>query len=304
MLAIIRAFFAEKDVMEVVTPVLGAAGVTDVHIDNLVLAHRGRQYFLQTSPEYAMKRLLAADSGAIYQTCPAFRGAEVGSRHNMEFTMLEWYRPGYSLQALMAEVELLVSQVARHFNMALPAFQHVTYKDSFLDRYGYDPHIADLDQLAKLAGNNARSEAAHLDPGSDRNDYLDLLFSAGIEASLQQPVFIREYPSTQAMLATTSEDEEGQLVADRFELFIRGVELANGFYELTERDTLHSRFEENNRKRVSCGLPEIPVDTKLLDAMAVMPQSAGVAMGLDRLLMLVTGSQTLDEVMPFTAIRL
>lgn len=304
MLAIIRAFFAENDVMEVVTPVLGAAGVTDVHIENLTLAHRGRQYFLQTSPEYAMKRLLAASSGPVYQICPAFRGAELGPRHNIEFTMLEWYRPGYSLQELMAEVEAVVSGVARHFNMPLPSFKHERYKDLFLDRYQCDPHKANLEQLAEIAKNESRSEAAHLTDGGDRNDYLDLLFSEGIEQALQQPVFIREYPSTQAMLATTNADDEGQVVADRFELFIHGVELANGFFELTEPDTLRARFEDNNRKRAARGLPEIPVDAKLLDAMPAMPQCAGVAMGLDRLLMLVTGSHSLDEVMPFTETRL
>lgn len=304
MLSIIRDFFAKRQVMEVTTPTLGATGVTDLHIENLSLTHRGQDYFLQTSPEYAMKRLLAAGAGPVYQICPAFRGGEVGARHNLEFTMLEWYRPGFSLQDLMNEVEALVDNLARHFDMPLPTFQRERYKGLFTARYGCNPHELDLDELARLVENDRQLEAAHLADKSDPNDYLDLLFSAGIEHGLQEPMFIRDYPASQAALATVSEDQEGCSVADRFELFIQGVELANGYFEMTDPELLASRFEENNRKRSSRGLPQIPLDTKLLAALPSMPETAGVALGLDRLLMVLTGADSLDHVMAFTDARL
>lgn len=304
MLSLIRDFFAKGQVLEVTTPILGATGVTDLHIENLFLTHRGRDYFLQTSPEYAMKRLLAAGSGPVYQICPAFRGGEIGPRHNLEFTMLEWYRPGFSLQDLMNEVEALVDALARYFDRSLPAFRCERYKDLFTARYSRDPHKLDLDDLARLVENDGQLEAAHLADKGDPNDYLDLLFSAGIEQGLQEPVFIRDYPASQAVLATVSEDEEGCPVADRFELFIQGVELANGYFEMTDPELLASRFEENNRKRSSRGLPQIPLDTKLLAALRSMPETAGVALGLDRLLMVLTGAESLDHVMAFTDVRL
>lgn len=302
MLSTVRHFFAERRVMEVTTPALGATGVPDLHIESLSLTHRDRDYYLQTSPEYLMKRLVAAGAGPIYQICPAFRGGEVGARHNIEFTMLEWYRPGFSCQDLMDEIEALVHRLGQYFRKSFPAFQITRYKDAFMARYGSNPHKLDPGELSRLVSSDAPS--GHLTDASDRNDYLDLLFSSGIEHSLQQPTFIQDYPASQAALATLSEDREGCLVADRFELFIQGIELANGYHELTDAEALASRFEENNRKRAERGLPQIPPDTKLLAAMPAMPQTAGVAVGLDRFLMLLTGADNLDQVMPFTDARL
>lgn len=304
LLRTIREFFHQRGVLEVSTPVLGATGVSDVHIENigvpLSLGHR----YLQTSPEYLMKRLLAAGAGAIYQLGPAFRGAESGDRHNTEFTLLEWYRPGFDLPDLAEEVEALLTTVFEAFDRNEPPCRQARYKDLFMARWGVDPHRASLDELRELAGPLASDHIAQVDDTGTQNDYLDLLFSAGVETDLRDPVLIFEYPASQAALASTGTDGDGDAVALRFECLWQGVELANGYYELRDADELRQRMQINNALRRARGLPEIPPDEKLLAALPNMPSCSGVALGVDRLLMLLMDRHSLDEVLPFADRRL
>lgn len=304
LLAVLRAFFAERDVMEVVTPVLGGSGVTDVHIENVPVDHGGRRYYLQTSPEYAMKRLLADGSGPVYQICQAFRGGETGRRHNIEFTMLEWYRPGFDLDNLMSEVEDLVRRAASIVAVDLPPFECIRYKDLFLTAYGENPHLLDDQALRELVAANDVIEASHMDENTSRNDCLDLLFSTKIEKELIKPMMVRDYPECQAALATTSLDDEKCRVADRFELFIGGMEFANGYDELRDSSELAARMMANNDQRQRRGLPAVPADEKLLSAVGNMPPCAGVALGVDRLLMWMAGRDRIDEVLSFSDSRL
>ena len=304
LLRAIREFFHRRGVLEAVTPVLGASGVTDVHIENVVVPRNDRNYYLQTSPEYFMKRLLAAGSGPIYQLGPAFRGHETGVRHNIEFTMLEWYRPGFALDDLIGEVQALLDLLLEEFECAAKPFTRHRYKDLFIQRWGENPHLAGLDRLRRLA---AALPASHITDHGDtgtRNDYLDLLFSQGIEPALADPVVVRDYPASQAALAEIGEDDEGTRVALRFECLWQGVELANGYLELRDAGELQGRMAENNRLRHARGLPEIEADGKLLAALPHMPACCGVALGVDRLLMLLTGKQQLDQVMAFSDQRL
>ncbi|MCW8885155.1 MAG: EF-P lysine aminoacylase EpmA, partial [Motiliproteus sp.] len=221
----VREFFSERQVLEVETPILSAAAVADPHLDPLRSSYRGPgqqglQLFLQTSPEYPMKRLLAAGSGPIYQICKSFRNGESGRRHNPEFTMLEWYRPGFDDRQLMAEVEALLLAVC-----GCSSARYISYRQLFIEHLQIDPHPADAMQLQKIA-------QQHLDIDlqlDDRDGWLDLLFSHLIEPRLQQATFVFDYPETQAALAQVCEDEAGVKVARRFELFVQGIELANGY---------------------------------------------------------------------------
>lgn len=297
----IREFFHERDIMEVATPVLGRSGVTDVHIQSLVAHHGEQSWYLQTSPEYFMKRLLAIDGQPIYQMGPVFRAGETGGRHNTEFTMLEWYRPGYSLGKLCAEVTQLLLRLVDIFGARAGEVRDLRYRDLFMARWGENPHTADLETLKSLA---ASLPSEHLDDLATREDYLDLLFAEGVEAKLVTPTFVYHYPAGQAALAETAEDDRGAQVAMRFELIWRGVELANGYQELRDADELRRRMMRDNEMRRDRGLPEMPLDEKLLAALPNMPVCAGVALGIDRLLMLLVGKQSLDDVLDFADLRL
>lgn len=291
LLAQIRDFFSAREVLEVETPVLSAASGTDPVLAPLHTRVSDKPYFLQTSPEFAMKRLLAAGSGPIYQLARAFRDGEAGSRHNAEFTMLEWYRPGFSLQALMAEVAELVASV---LPIASPVL--MTYSNVFRQYLGIDPLAANLAELQQLA-----REHTGINMQSDNRDHwLDLLFSHCIEPHLQAPCFISAYPPSQAALASLGEDELGRTVARRFELVVAGMEIANGYQELVDPVEQRQRFEHDLSVRREVGKPELPVDENLLGAMAHgLPECAGVALGVDRLLMLVTGASSIREVISF-----
>lgn len=304
LLRVIREFFHDQGVLEVATPVLGATGVSDVHIENIGVAMSHGQRYLQTSPEYLLKRLLAAGAGAIYQLGPAFRGGERGDRHNTEFTLLEWYRPGFALEELGAEVEALVTAVFEAFGREEHACRHVRYKDLFKARWGVNPHTAKLDELRELAEPLASDHIPQKDDAGTRNDYLDLLFSAGVEIALREPVLVFDYPASQAALACTDTDGDGDIVSLRFEYVWQGVELANGYHELRDAGELRQRMRDNNDLRRARGLPEIPPDEKLLAALPEMPSCSGVALGVDRLLMLLMDRHSLDQVMPFVDHRL
>ena len=306
LLMLVRDFFHRRQVLEVSTPVLGAAGVSDVHLENLMVAAPEGDYYLQTSPEYAMKRLLASGSGPIYQLGPVFRGAEVGHRHNIEFTMLEWYRPGFTLAELMLEVVNLITAGANLFESDIRAPVWVTYGDLFARQFGVNPHRASLQTLQGLAQTHciAVDHITNHDDQATINDYLDTLFSAAIEPGLDDLTVVSDFPAGQAALARTYADAHHDRVAERAEIYWHGCELANGYAELVDPVALRGRLLKNNQWRATRGLRSVALDEKLLAAVAFMPASAGVAMGFDRLLMQVTGRSHIDEVISFTAARL
>ncbi len=295
MLDRIRAFFAAREVLEVETPLLCRAGITDPAIEPLRV-ERGssvtRPRYLQTSPEYAMKRLLAAGSGPVYQIARAFRDGEAGARHNPEFTLLEWYRPGFDLQRLMAETADLVG----HCLGDRPRHQR-SYRDLFRTAVGLDPHLAGLGELERVA-------RRHLDVGGlsgDRDLWLDLIMSHLVEPELAGLglCLVHDYPASQAALSRIVE-VDGVEVAQRFELYVDGVELANGYCELTDPQEQRARFERDNARRREHGLPEHPLDEALLAALAHgLPDCSGVALGVDRLLMLAAGENDIRRVLAF-----
>jgi lysyl-tRNA synthetase class 2 len=304
LLAAVRAFFAEAGVMEVETPVLAPAAGTDPAIEPLRSCFTGPGHagglalYLQSSPEYHMKRLLAAGSGPIYQVSRAFRDGEHGRRHNPEFSLLEWYRPGFDHHALMDELAALLQSV---LGRTLPVTRR-SYQSLFQDRYGIDPLRCDVPQLQAVA----RAAAV---PGADqlaleRDGWLDLLLSHGIEPTLGRGelTFVTRYPASQAALARLEQDD--RRVAARFELYLEGVELANGFWELSDAGEQRTRFETDRARRAAAGQPDIPVDEALLAALRHgLPDCAGVALGLDRLLMCRLGLTDLDQVMAFALDR-
>mgnify|MGYP003599755587 FL=1 len=302
MYAQLRQFFAERDVLEVETPILSQAGVTDVYLAS-VQAHRHIQgkkqtHYLQTSPEFAMKRLLASGSGPIYQICKVFRDDEHGRKHNSEFTMLEWYRPDFSLKDLMFEVtDLLNVTLKERFDAVRPTV--LSYKHAFIDRLDLNPLQATLQQLKDAA----HRVGLNLDLGDDRLGYIDLLFSHMVEPSLgfDTPVFLTDFPPELASLAKTALDEDGELGAARFELYIDGLELANAYDELIDANVLRHRFEADNAERKKLELHVMPIDEYLLAALPNMTKCSGIALGIDRLLMIATEQMRLDQVITFPA---
>ena len=302
----IRRFFDDRGVAEVTTPVLGASGVSDLHIQSLSLVDDGQSWFLQSSPEYSMKRLLASGSGSIYQICPAFRAGELGSKHNTEFSMLEWYRVGYSLEELVAEVATLLEQALVVNQVQTSEFRFTTYRELFTSRFDVNPHDAGIETLRGLifAENLTADHIDNIDDDATRNECLDLLFASCIEPGLDEPTFVLEFPAGQAALAKIAANDQYDVVARRFELYWQGMELANGYDELTDPAELRQRFEKNNTQRVARGLIEMAPDKKLLASMSELPDCAGVAIGLDRLVMLLCGKTSIDEVLTFSRQRL
>ncbi|MFK4048648.1 EF-P lysine aminoacylase EpmA [Acinetobacter venetianus] len=298
----IRQFFAERGVLEVETPILSQAGVTDVHLASVqvqrhIYGKLNTQY-LQTSPEFPMKRLLASGSGAIYQICKVFRDDEHGRKHNSEFTMLEWYRPALDLKGLMHETaDLLELCLSHRFGEVRPYL--LSYKHAFQDRLEINPLQASLEQLKGVANR----VGLNIDLGDDRLAYMDLLFSHFVEPSLgfDGPVFLIDFPPEMASLAKVKQDEDGELVAARFEVYIEGLELANAYDELLDADVLAARFEADNTERLKQGLPTIPTDQNLLAALPNMPECSGIALGIDRLLMVSMNKMKIDQVIAFPA---
>lgn len=299
-LAFVRGFFAEREVLEVETPVLGRHGVTDLNLDGIKAdvsvpgCHGG---WLQTSPEYHMKRLLAAGSGSIYQVSRVFRNGERGSRHNPEFSLLEWYRVGFDDAALMTEVADLV---CGWLGCGRP--QTVSYREAMQAGAGLDPFEASDQALRQRCAQWL--DASQLE-ALDRDGCLDLLMSFAVEPDLGRdvPTFIVGYPASQAALARVSE-QEGHAVAHRFELYVDGLELCNGYWELADADEQRRRFDADNRLRELAGKPVMAVDQAFLNAIeAGLPDCAGVALGLDRLLMLKLGAREIAEVLTFPVER-
>jgi lysyl-tRNA synthetase class 2 len=369
LLARARQFFADGGVLEVDTPMVVNAPVTDVHIHSARVdlgapvaasgspptsgapspaagaaasqpatvpaagsalpqpATTSRPFFLHTSPEYAMKRLLAAGSGDIYQICHVVRGFERGRLHNAEFTLIEWYRLGFTLDDLMSEVDALVRALLGPVATG-HASERITYREAFVRELGLDPFTASLGELREAArklgfadtgpagsaapGNAAGSVGASRSAAAvptataapHRDELLDLLMGAAVGPRLgaNALTFVHGYPATQAALARL--DPQDPRAALRFELYCEGVELANGFNELASAAEQRARFNQDNAERHRAGLPAFPPDELLLAALeAGLPECSGVALGFDRTLMLATGAMTIDEVLPFPTER-
>lgn len=292
----LRAFFDQRGFIEVETPLLSHDIVIDQHLHPVAIdkhivtgASRdaGTKLWLQTSPEFAMKRMLVSGAKAIYQIGKAFRQGESGQRHNPEFTMLEWYRVGDDYQAGMTLLEELILSILD----TKPATR-ITYRDAFLSYAGIDPFLATKDELAILGGGS---------PSDARDELLNLVLARFVEPrlGLEGPELLYDYPASQAALAQVRLSEEFP-VAERFEIYLDGVELANGYHELTDPDELRLRNEANNAKRVADGNMPLPSESRLLDAMeAGLPSCSGTALGVDRLAMLALKANSISEVISF-----
>ena len=301
LLADVRRFFARRQVLEVETPILSHAAPSAPYLDSFSTdyqpaASAEETCYLHTSPEFAMKRLLAAGSGDIYQIARVFRNGEKGRLHSPEFTMLEWYRPQLDYHALMSEVDDLLQQVA-----ATAPAQKISYSELFKHYLHCEVHQLQEQQLKQLAFESIPSLPA--DWQTDHDGWLELLMSEVIEpqlAKLQHPVIVYDFPASQAQLAKLHRADNGEQVAARFELYAGGVELANGYDECLDAAELKQRFELDNQKRALQGKAVVPVDQHLLAALqAGLPVCTGVALGLDRLMLLLTGANQLAEVLSF-----
>lgn len=297
----IREFFHARGVLEVDTPLLASSIGTDPALDPICAQYHAfpgapqHTLYLQTSPEFAMKRLLAAGSGPIYQLGKAFRNGESGRRHNPEFTMLEWYRPGFALEDLMDEVEALLIKVLGPFTC-----HRRSYGELFEAVLQLNPYSAGTAQLQALV--QQRLDVAGELP--DHATCLDLLYSHCIEPSLLEPVMIVDFPAAQAALAQIADNDDGYPVARRFEFVMCGMEIANGYDELLDPAEQAQRFTDDLRTREQRGLPLFPHDRRLLAALdAGLPPCSGVALGVDRLLMLQTNTVNIADVLAFPFAR-
>jgi lysyl-tRNA synthetase class 2 len=293
--ALIRHFFAERGVLEVETPILSEGGATEPNIESFSTAFGGplaagsRERWLRTSPEHALKRLLAAGVGDCYELGRVFRNGEAGRRHNPEFTMLEWYRTGFDHRRLMRETADFV-QAALALGGRSAHIVEWSYRELF-STLGIDPNAAPIDMLrAPLA-------EFRIDPaGLVRDDWLDLLITHRLQPAFPRDriTMVYDFPASQCALAKIRDD--GVPVAERFELFVGTCELANGYHELTDADEQRARFERDNARRRARGQREIPVDERLLAALPRMPACAGVALGIERLLMTLAGTDDIADV--------
>jgi len=300
----IRDFFYKRGVLEVETPLMCNAAATDPYINPIPVFYshptsENQNYYLQTSPEFAMKRLLAAGSGPIYQICKAFRCDEIGRLHNPEFSMLEWYRPGFDHHALMDEVEALLCRI-----LGTSKAERLSYQAIYQKFVGLDPHTVSVEQLKQCASSKGIILSASAMNMLTVDDWLDILMTHCIEPHLgfENPVMIYDFPASKAALAKVRVVDPA--VAERFEVYVRGIELANGYHELTDPDIQCERIQADCEYRKTNGSMEIPMDFRLIAALkAGLPDSAGVALGLDRLLMLKLGSHEIQEVVSFTTDR-
>ena len=293
----IRRFFTDRGLLEVETPVLSEFGVTDVHLATFStefispFGDLSKTLWLSTSPEYHMKRLLAAGSGPIFQIGKVFRNEEAGNRHNPEFTMLEWYRPHFDMYRLINEVDDLLQQILE----CSPA-ESMSYQFAFQQYVGLDPLSAEMSELVEKAKKYQLMGAEN----ESRDTLLQFLFSAVVEPQIGQeaPVVVYHFPASQAALAQIS--SEDLRVAERFEFYYKGLELANGFHELSDAREQLRRFQQDNLQREKMGLPVRAIDTRLLSALqAGIPNCSGVALGVDRLLMIAMGTEHIKEVISF-----
>ncbi len=299
LLAEIRAFFAERSVLEVETPILARYGVSDPNLHSLVVPHpsEGGALYLQTSPEFAMKRLLCAGSGPIYQIAKAFRDEERGRLHNLEFTLVEWYRPGLDPAALMLEVEALIRRL-----LGSRPCERMSYGKAFEHHTGIDPHRADVRMLRRCA---ERLGIDLMMPDNGAEDvWLDLFLSHCVAPHLgrRRPCFLYDFPQSQAALAALRKDAGGSVVADRFELYIEGIEIANGCRELGDPAEQRHRFEADRKRRRARGLPPMAIDERLIEALGHgLPDCSGVALGFDRLVMVAARLESIEAALAFAS---
>ncbi|MCK5813282.1 MAG: EF-P lysine aminoacylase GenX [Cocleimonas sp.] len=297
MLADIRNFFIQRNVLEVETPALSQAANTDPYIESFSLD--SGQRFLHTSPEYAMKRLLAAGSGDIYQICKVWREEEAGSRHNPEFTLLEYYRVGFNYQQLMDELEFLLISLLK---LKKPA-KYYSYQQLFIELLQIDPHKADYSSLIDCVKRNIPQLEIADEACWSKQDLLDVLLTHCLEPSFakDQLTFLYDYPVTQSALANIREATQREVaVAERFEIYFGTIELANGYQELTDASKNAQVIKAELEQRKQQQQRELPKDSYFLQAMeAGMPQASGVAIGLDRLLMCATRQSEIQQVISF-----
>ncbi|MCW8090536.1 elongation factor P--(R)-beta-lysine ligase [Alteromonas sp. ASW11-130] len=299
----IRQFFADREVIEVETPLLSNGTVTDVHLAafstqfNYAKDGTDKTLYLQTSPEYAMKRLLCAEVGPCYQIGKAFRHEGEGRWHNPEFTMLEWYRPGFDHHRLMDEMDDLLTLI-----LGVSQAQRKSYQQVFAETLGIDPLTVSIESLQQTLCEQHID--VHGNDVLDKDAMLQLLFSYKIEPIIgqEEPCFVYGFPASQAALAKLSQND--RRVADRFEVYFKGIELANGFNELGDAQEQRRRFDNDIEQRKSLGLPVVESDERFLAALECgLPPCAGVALGVDRLLMLKTGANHIDQVISFPVSR-
>jgi lysyl-tRNA synthetase class 2 len=293
----LRHFFETRQVLEVETPLLAPCAGTDIHLQPFQVSDGKRRFgFLQTSPEFAMKRLLAAGSGSIYQISKAFRQEESGPFHNPEFTMLEWYRVGWTHFQLIEEIADILSLILK-----TEGILQLSFAECFHQYCDLDPFATHAESTLKnwLVRHQFFDEQQLLEFSLDT--VWDAIFSLHIQPKLghQQPVAVIDYPAASAALAKINPHDPN--TAARFEIFVQGIELANGYHELVCAEMQQARFEADNRLRKQRGLPEMPIDNALIAALETgMPESAGVALGLDRLLMLQLKATHIEQVIAFT----
>ena len=289
----IRKYFYSTSVIEVVTPVLQKFASSEVFIESIEVENYG---YLHTSPEHAMKHLLSKYKDSIFQICPVFRANEIGSFHKEEFQMLEWYRSSFDLTKLLEETEKLLrfvlKEITANFDCAhlrFP-FQKISYKSLFLNTFSENPHTVSLKKLFQLSRGLNIPNINH-----SRSECLDFLFALKIQPKIVAPTFVFDYPVCQAAQSEISLDDEGEKVANRFELFIEGVELANAYQELRDPGELLTRFNDNNAIRRLHGKKEVPVDYQLLESIPLMPKCAGASLGIDRLMKIISGSPDINK---------
>ena len=295
----IRTFFRERNVLEVETPMLSAAGNTDPNIQSFHTNFSGhvdagaRQRWLRTSPEFPLKRLLAAGIGDCYEMGRVFRDGEAGGRHNPEFTMLEWYRVGWNDAKLAREVidllERLMLEAGRNFEIV-----ETTYRGLFHDVLGVDALLDPIETLkAPLADANISGD------GLERDDWLDLLMTHRIQPEFPRDriTVVSDFPASQCALARIRKSDPP--VAERFEAYVGRYEVANGYHELNDAAEQRARFERDNAKRRERGVPEVPMDERLLAVLDDMPACAGVALGIERLLMVLADTHAIGDVLAF-----
>jgi len=284
----IRDYFYSQKVLEVTTATLRLTGSSETHLENIEV---GQQGYLQTSPEHAMKCLVAEHRLSIFQICPAYRGGEIGRRHRVEFQMLEWYRCDHSLHDLMDDLQAMLKYVSEQMmeysiQPIGRAVDRYSYRELFEKHLQVNPHSLEVEGLKALV---ASEITAHLNERSTLGDYLDAVFSAVIEPQLLAPTIVYDFPACQAALAETKRLSTGDLVSDRFELYVGGIEIANAYQELCDGQELTRRFAKNNKQRQLNSKPITEDDMELLAVIDDLPRCAGVALGIDRLTMVLRG---------------
>lgn len=288
----IRNYFEQSDALEVEVPLLSKVGTTDPQIESFGVVGQSSRSYLQTSPEFFLKRLLSQTHQSCFCITKAFRDEEQGKNHNPEFSMLEWYRVEFDLDGIVEDCLELIQQ-------CLNSPQHVfreTYSSLFQKHLNIDPHNIELEQLMPLV----EKYTSYQGSCESVSEALQLLLSTAIEPTFTGLTLVRDFPVDQAALARLSKDLSGQLVAQRFEIYFDNIELANGYHELIDAGEQRSRFEQDNHKRRQMGRSEMMLDEALLDAMNVgLPDCSGVSIGLDRLLMARLGLDQIDDVLLF-----